>query len=215
MTTIGEGIETPAQLYQLAALGCDLGQGFYIGRPAAVADRRRSPLAGAKNKALARSAGECRPFGPPETGPRPEAVSRRVGAGSEEDRRTHDHVAVEGCRPVRPTGNGSGTDPSGSHAPGDARSRRGSEMGPRRRSSRPVGVPRPRRTRPKRAARAGRRGPPLPSDRWSDRRTRSRRSAPRAGPRRRRDWQEEAVILVAAVADDAAVDAPQGGEKLA
>jgi diguanylate cyclase (GGDEF)-like protein len=35
LTTIGEGIETAAQLHQLAALGCDLGQGFYLGRPAA------------------------------------------------------------------------------------------------------------------------------------------------------------------------------------
>jgi diguanylate cyclase (GGDEF)-like protein len=34
LTTIGEGIETAAQLDQLAALGCDLGQGFYLGRPA-------------------------------------------------------------------------------------------------------------------------------------------------------------------------------------
>jgi EAL domain-containing protein (putative c-di-GMP-specific phosphodiesterase class I) len=34
LTTIGEGIETAAQLNQLAALGCDLGQGFYLGRPA-------------------------------------------------------------------------------------------------------------------------------------------------------------------------------------
>jgi diguanylate cyclase (GGDEF)-like protein len=33
LTTIGEGIETVAQLDQLATLGCDLGQGFYLGRP--------------------------------------------------------------------------------------------------------------------------------------------------------------------------------------
>ena len=33
LTTIGEGIETAAQLAQLAALGCDLGQGFYLSRP--------------------------------------------------------------------------------------------------------------------------------------------------------------------------------------
>jgi diguanylate cyclase (GGDEF)-like protein len=33
MTTVGEGIETAAQLGQLRALGCDLGQGFYLGRP--------------------------------------------------------------------------------------------------------------------------------------------------------------------------------------
>jgi diguanylate cyclase (GGDEF)-like protein len=34
LTTIGEGIETAAQLELLTALGCDLGQGFYLGRPA-------------------------------------------------------------------------------------------------------------------------------------------------------------------------------------
>jgi diguanylate cyclase (GGDEF)-like protein len=41
LTTIGEGIETSAQLDQLAALGCDLGQGYYLGRPAANEDLRR------------------------------------------------------------------------------------------------------------------------------------------------------------------------------
>ena len=41
LTTIGEGIETAAQLDQLAALGCDLGQGFYLGRPAPAIDIRR------------------------------------------------------------------------------------------------------------------------------------------------------------------------------
>jgi diguanylate cyclase (GGDEF)-like protein len=40
LTTIGEGIETAAQLHQLAALGCDLGQGYYLGRPAAGAAPR-------------------------------------------------------------------------------------------------------------------------------------------------------------------------------
>jgi diguanylate cyclase (GGDEF)-like protein len=38
MTTIGEGVETEDQLKQLKALGCDLGQGFHLGRPAAVDD---------------------------------------------------------------------------------------------------------------------------------------------------------------------------------
>jgi diguanylate cyclase (GGDEF)-like protein len=38
MTTIGEGIETAEQLEQLKALGCDLGQGFHLGRPAAIED---------------------------------------------------------------------------------------------------------------------------------------------------------------------------------
>jgi EAL domain-containing protein (putative c-di-GMP-specific phosphodiesterase class I) len=45
LTTIGEGIETLPQLDRLAALGCDLGQGFYLGRPAADEDRRPTPVA--------------------------------------------------------------------------------------------------------------------------------------------------------------------------
>ena len=44
LVTIGEGIETAAQLDQLAALGCDLGQGFYLGRPVPNEDLRSSPL---------------------------------------------------------------------------------------------------------------------------------------------------------------------------
>ncbi|HYN70009.1 MAG TPA: EAL domain-containing protein, partial [Candidatus Eisenbacteria bacterium] len=44
LTTIGEGIETMAQFDQLSALGCDLGQGFYLGRPAANEDLRPLPL---------------------------------------------------------------------------------------------------------------------------------------------------------------------------
>jgi EAL domain-containing protein (putative c-di-GMP-specific phosphodiesterase class I) len=44
LMTIGEGIETTAQLDQLTALGCDLGQGFYLGRPVANEDLRPSPL---------------------------------------------------------------------------------------------------------------------------------------------------------------------------
>jgi EAL domain-containing protein (putative c-di-GMP-specific phosphodiesterase class I) len=43
LTTIGEGIETAAQLDQLAALGCDLGQGFYLGRPGPIQDLRPVP----------------------------------------------------------------------------------------------------------------------------------------------------------------------------
>ena len=35
LTTIGEGIETAAQLAQLSALGCNLGQGYLLGRPVA------------------------------------------------------------------------------------------------------------------------------------------------------------------------------------
>jgi EAL domain-containing protein (putative c-di-GMP-specific phosphodiesterase class I) len=34
MITAGEGVETPAQLTRLAALGCDLAQGFHISPPA-------------------------------------------------------------------------------------------------------------------------------------------------------------------------------------
>jgi EAL domain-containing protein (putative c-di-GMP-specific phosphodiesterase class I) len=44
LTTIGEGIETAAQLDQLVRLGCDLGQGFHLGRPGAIDDPHRSPL---------------------------------------------------------------------------------------------------------------------------------------------------------------------------
>jgi len=33
MGTIGEGVETPAQYERLRALGCDVGQGYHIGRP--------------------------------------------------------------------------------------------------------------------------------------------------------------------------------------
>ena len=33
LTTIAEGIETDSQLDALDALGCNLGQGFYLGRP--------------------------------------------------------------------------------------------------------------------------------------------------------------------------------------
>ncbi|MBA2721044.1 MAG: EAL domain-containing protein [Chloroflexi bacterium] len=40
LTTIGEGIETAEQAGQLAALGCDLGQGFHLGRPSPDQDFR-------------------------------------------------------------------------------------------------------------------------------------------------------------------------------
>jgi EAL domain-containing protein (putative c-di-GMP-specific phosphodiesterase class I) len=33
LTTVAEGIETPAQLRLLRALGCQLGQGYYFSRP--------------------------------------------------------------------------------------------------------------------------------------------------------------------------------------
>jgi EAL domain-containing protein (putative c-di-GMP-specific phosphodiesterase class I) len=38
---IAEGIESPDQVSALLALGCDLGQGFYLGRPRPVRDARR------------------------------------------------------------------------------------------------------------------------------------------------------------------------------
>ncbi len=44
LTTIGEGIETAEQLDHLVALGCDLGQGFYLGRPDPSEDLRASPV---------------------------------------------------------------------------------------------------------------------------------------------------------------------------
>ena len=49
MKVAGEGVETQAQMDALAAEGCDLGQGFLIGRPAAAAawgaaTRMRSPV---------------------------------------------------------------------------------------------------------------------------------------------------------------------------
>ncbi len=36
--TIAEGIETPGQLHVLRELGCDIGQGYYFGRPSDAAD---------------------------------------------------------------------------------------------------------------------------------------------------------------------------------
>lgn len=35
---IAEGIETPGQLRVLREMGCDIGQGYYFGRPSAAAD---------------------------------------------------------------------------------------------------------------------------------------------------------------------------------
>jgi diguanylate cyclase (GGDEF)-like protein len=53
LTTIGEGIETPAQVDQLAALGCDLGQGFFLGRPVAAGDLRPWPVPQGRQRRLA------------------------------------------------------------------------------------------------------------------------------------------------------------------
>jgi EAL domain-containing protein (putative c-di-GMP-specific phosphodiesterase class I) len=38
MTSVAEGIETPQQLQRMRELGCDLGQGFLLGRPVHAAD---------------------------------------------------------------------------------------------------------------------------------------------------------------------------------
>ena len=38
MTTIAEGVENPAQLCQVVALGCDFCQGFYFAQPMSAAD---------------------------------------------------------------------------------------------------------------------------------------------------------------------------------
>jgi EAL domain-containing protein (putative c-di-GMP-specific phosphodiesterase class I) len=42
LRTVAEGIETPRQLASVTALGCDLGQGFLLGRPAGREDVRRA-----------------------------------------------------------------------------------------------------------------------------------------------------------------------------
>ena len=59
LKTIGEGIETAAQLDQLTALGCDLGPGFYLGRPVArdphAAGRRRVGRSGVRILARVRA----------------------------------------------------------------------------------------------------------------------------------------------------------------
>jgi EAL domain-containing protein (putative c-di-GMP-specific phosphodiesterase class I) len=54
LTTIGEGIESAAQLAQLSALGCDLGQGFYLGRPATTQEMRPPPLSRGDRRRAAR-----------------------------------------------------------------------------------------------------------------------------------------------------------------
>jgi EAL domain-containing protein (putative c-di-GMP-specific phosphodiesterase class I) len=45
VTVIAEGIETQEQVSALIALGCEYGQGFYLGRPRAIRDRTRLPSA--------------------------------------------------------------------------------------------------------------------------------------------------------------------------
>jgi EAL domain-containing protein (putative c-di-GMP-specific phosphodiesterase class I) len=37
LKTVAEGIETAGQLTRLAAQGCDIGQGFFLGRPMSAA----------------------------------------------------------------------------------------------------------------------------------------------------------------------------------
>jgi diguanylate cyclase (GGDEF)-like protein len=46
LTTVGEGIETAAQLEQLRTLGCDLGQGFHLARPSAAEDLPKALVLG-------------------------------------------------------------------------------------------------------------------------------------------------------------------------
>jgi diguanylate cyclase (GGDEF)-like protein len=53
ITTIGEGVETMSQNDQLAALGCDLGQGYFIGRPAEGEDLRPTPMTGRRPRLTA------------------------------------------------------------------------------------------------------------------------------------------------------------------
>jgi diguanylate cyclase (GGDEF)-like protein len=53
ITTIGEGIESMSQNDQLAALGCDLGQGYFIGRAAEGENLRPTPLAGKRPRLTA------------------------------------------------------------------------------------------------------------------------------------------------------------------
>jgi EAL domain-containing protein (putative c-di-GMP-specific phosphodiesterase class I) len=45
VAVIAEGIETQEQASALIALGCEFGQGFYLGRPRSVRDRVPLPTA--------------------------------------------------------------------------------------------------------------------------------------------------------------------------
>jgi EAL domain-containing protein (putative c-di-GMP-specific phosphodiesterase class I) len=45
VTVIAEGIETQEQVSALVALGCEYGQGFYLGRPRAIRERLPLPSA--------------------------------------------------------------------------------------------------------------------------------------------------------------------------
>ena len=38
LPVVAEGVEEPSQLSQLKSLGCDMGQGFLLGRPAPFAE---------------------------------------------------------------------------------------------------------------------------------------------------------------------------------
>ena len=44
--TVAEGVKRPAQLHELRAMGCDLVQGNYVGRPLSEADTTALVLAG-------------------------------------------------------------------------------------------------------------------------------------------------------------------------
>jgi EAL domain-containing protein (putative c-di-GMP-specific phosphodiesterase class I) len=65
MRAIGEGIETAAQYARLRALGCDLGQGYYIARPMS-ADAAEQWLAESAIRSLTTDhcASACRGAGP-------------------------------------------------------------------------------------------------------------------------------------------------------
>ena len=82
LRTIGEGIETDAQLQALKRMGCEMGQGFHLARPAPIAEMlaalRRIPRGRRRRPAGARP----RPAGgreAPGRVPRRSGIARRRG----------------------------------------------------------------------------------------------------------------------------------------
>jgi diguanylate cyclase (GGDEF)-like protein/PAS domain S-box-containing protein len=71
MTVVAEGVETRAQLERLRDLGCDVGQGFLFGRPAAVADLDLGP----------REVGPARPRPARRQGRRAQGLNASPAAG--------------------------------------------------------------------------------------------------------------------------------------
>ena len=55
LSVIAEGIETPGQLAFLREQGCELGQGYLLGRPSPAEDFERAILAAAKKSRTAKS----------------------------------------------------------------------------------------------------------------------------------------------------------------